>query len=159
MEKAEVRIPPAVEVVEAPVLPAEGRSSSSSSSSAGSGTTSKEPASNVDAKELSTRHIISGYHVKFDFVENATCITYVEFDPKKTFKRTTTIVEVLKNKSVFVPELPPGRIYKHVNIWVGDKGAGLPGSFKNGFIEFKVEKAWIRENNINQSLYNPSVVR
>ena len=128
------------------------RSSGSSSSSAGSGTNSKEPVSNVDAKELSTRHIMSGYHVKFDFVENSTCITYVEFDPKKTFKRTTTIVEVLKNKSVFVPELPPGRIYKHVNIWVGDNGAGLPASFKNGFIEFKVEKAWIKDNNINQSL-------
>ena len=25
-------------------------------------------------------------------------------------------------------------------------------SFKNGFIEFKVEKAWIKNNNINQSL-------
>ena len=127
-----------------------GRSSSSSSSSAGSGTTSKEPASNVDAKELSTRHITSDYHVKFDLVENATCITYIEFDPMKTFKRTTTIVEELKNKSVFVPELPPGRIYKHVNIWVGDKGAGLPGSFKNGVIEFKVKKAWIIENNVSQ---------
>ena len=127
-------------------------SSGSSRSSAGSGTTSKEPVNNVDAKELSTRHIINGYHVKFDFVENATCITYIEFDPKKTFKRTTTIVELLKNKSVFVPKLPPGRIYKHVNIWVGDGGAGLPDSFKNGFIEFKVEKAWIKNNNINQSL-------
>ena len=127
-----------------------GRSSSSSSSSTGSGTTSKEPASNVDAKELSTRHITSDYHVKFDLVESATCITYIEFDPMKTFKRTTTIVEELKNKSVFVPELPPGRIYKNVNIWVGDKGAGLPGSFKNGVIEFKVEKAWIRENNVSQ---------
>jgi len=129
-----------------------GGSSRSSSSSAGSGTTSKEPVSNIDAKELSTRHIINGYRVKFDFVESATCITYVEFYPKKTFKRTTTIVEELKNKSVFVPKLPPGRIYKHVNIWVGDDGAGLPGSFKEGFIEFKVEKAWIKENNINQSL-------
>jgi PGF-pre-PGF domain-containing protein len=127
-------------------------SSGSSGSSAGSGTTSKEPVSNIDAKELCTRHIINGYHVKFEFLENATCITYVEFDPKKTFERTTTIVEVLKNKSVFVPKLPPGRIYKHVNIWVGNKGAGLPGSFKKGFIEFKVEKAWIKENNVNQSL-------
>ncbi len=129
-----------------------GGSSHSSRASTGSSATSKEPVSNVDAKELSTRHIISGYHVNFEFMENVTCITYIEFDPKKTFKRTTTIVEELKNKSVFVPEIPPGRIYKHVNIWVGDNGAGLPGSFKNGFIEFKVEKPWIKENNVNQSL-------
>ncbi|RXA20419.1 PGF-pre-PGF domain-containing protein [Methanosarcina sp. MSH10X1] len=124
----------------------------SSGSSGGGGTASKEPASNVDVKELSTRHVINSYHVKFDFIENVTCVTYIEFDPKKTFRRTTTIVEVLKNKSVFVPELPLGRIYKHMNIWVGDEGAGLPGSFKNGVIEFRVGKAWIKENNVNQSL-------
>jgi hypothetical protein len=85
-------------------------------------------------------------------VENSTCITYIEFDPKKTFKRTTTTVEVLKNKSIYVPELSPGRIYKHVNIWVGDKGAGLPASLENGLVGFKVEKAWIKDNSINQSL-------
>jgi PGF-pre-PGF domain-containing protein len=128
------------------------RSSGSSSSSAGSSIISKEPLSNVEARELSTSNVANGYQVKFDFVQNATCITYIEFDPKKTFKKTTTIVEVLKNKSVFVPELPPGRVYKHVNIWVGDKGAGLPASLENGLVGFKVEKAWIKDNNINQSL-------
>ena len=126
-------------------------SSGSSSSSSGGGMAFKEPGSNVDAKELSTRSVLSGYHVRFDFVENATCITYIEFDPEKTLKRTTTTVEVLKNKSIFVQGLPPGKIYKHVNIWVGNNGAGSPDYFENGFIEFKVEKAWIKDNNINQS--------
>ena len=70
----------------------------------------------------------------------------------RTFRKTTTIVEVLKNKSTLVPELPAGRIYKHVNVWVGNKGAGLPTSLKNGFIEFRVEKAWIEDNNVNESL-------
>jgi len=125
--------------------------SRSSRSSSGSNDISKEPISNVDAKELSTRHVINGYHVSFEFVEKVTCITYIEFDPKKTFKRTTAIVEELKNKSAFVPEIPTGRVYKYVNIWVGDEGAGLSDSFKNGFIEFKVEKAWIKENNVNES--------
>ncbi|HWQ48313.1 MAG TPA: PGF-pre-PGF domain-containing protein, partial [Methanosarcina sp.] len=126
-------------------------SSGSSSSSSGGASLSKEPVDNVDAKELSTRHVLSGYHVKFDFLEGATCITSIEFDPIKTLKRTTTIVEVLKNKSAFVSGVPPGKIYKHVNIWVGNYGAGVADYCENGAIEFKVEKPWIEENNINQS--------
>ena len=126
-----------------------GSSSSSGSSSSGG---SKEPARNVEAKELSTRHIINGYHVRYEFPENVTCVTIIEFDPKRTFKKTTTIVEVLKEKSVFASKLPPGRIYKNLNIWVGDKGAGLPDYLDNAYIEFRVEKSWIEKKGINDSL-------
>jgi len=126
-----------------------GSSSSSSSSSSGG---SKEPARNVEVKELSTRHIINGYHVRYEFPENVTCVTIIEFDPRRTFKKTTTIVEILKEKSVFASKLPPGRIYKNLNIWVGDKGAGLPDFLDNAYIEFRVEKSWIEKNGINESL-------
>ena len=111
-----------------------------------------ESASNIAFKELVTRSIISGYPVRFDFVENATCITYIEFDPKKTFRRTTTVVEELKNRSTLVPTSPLGTVYKNVNVWVGDKGAGLPISIRSGFIEFRVEKSWIKDKSINESL-------
>lgn len=127
-----------------------GRSRSSSGGSGGA-IVSKEPASNVDAKELSTKNVLSGYHVKFDFLEDATCIEYIAFDPIKTLKKTTTTVEMLKDKSVFVLEVPPGKIYKYVNIWVGNHGAGIADYFENGVIEFKVEKDWLEENNIKQS--------
>lgn len=127
-----------------------GRSRSSSGGSGGA-IVSKEPANNVDAKELSTKNVLSGYHVKFDFLEDATCIEYIAFDPIKTLKKTTTTVEMLKDKSVFVLEVPPGKIYKYVNIWVGNHGAGVADYFENGVIEFKVEKDWLEENNIKQS--------
>jgi PGF-pre-PGF domain-containing protein len=127
-------------------------SSNSSSSSSGMDLVSSEPASNIYSKELVTRSIMGGYPVRFDFVENVTCITHVEFDSMKTFRKTTTVAEVLKNKSVFVPEPPTGRIYEYVNIWIGDKGAGLPTSLKNGFVGFKVEKARINDSNVNESL-------
>ncbi|MCQ1536576.1 PGF-pre-PGF domain-containing protein [Methanosarcina sp. KYL-1] len=117
-----------------------------------SGGGSKEPAKNVQVKELSTRYIIYGYHVRFDFVENATCITCIEFDPKRSFKRTTTIAEVLKGKTTLASIPAPGKVYKNVNIWVGDSGAGMPEVLENGYIEFKVEKAWIENNDINESL-------
>ncbi len=134
--------------------PTNNSSSSGSSSSSGWGMNlvSSEDASNIAAKELATRSVISGYPVKFDFVEGVTCVTYIKFDPKKTFRRTTTVVEELKNKSTLVPTTPQGKVYKHVNVWVGDKGAGLPTSIRNGLIEFKVEKSWIKDENINETL-------
>jgi len=113
---------------------------------------SKEPAKNVAAKELATRNVVSGNHIIYDFPKNNTCIVYIEYDAERTLLRTTTTVEELKNKSVFVPELPSGRVYKHVNIWVGDKRGGLPTSLKNGLVGFRVEKEWIKNNNVNESL-------
>ena len=125
------------------------KSKSSSKSGMGSGI-SQEPASNVAVKELSTRSVMSGYHVKYDFPEGVTCITFIEYDAKRTFKKTTTSVEVLKNKSTLVKMLPSGRVYKHVNIWVGEGGAGKSEALENGVAGFKVEKAWIKDNRGNE---------
>ena len=125
------------------------KSKSSSKSGMGSGV-SQEPASNVAVKELSTRSVISGYRIKYDFPEGVTCITFIEYDAKRTFKKTTTSVEVLKNKSTLVKTLPSGRVYKHVNIWVGEGGAGKSEALENGVVGFKVEKAWIKNNRGNE---------
>ncbi|AKB75772.1 hypothetical protein MSLAZ_2511 [Methanosarcina lacustris Z-7289] len=95
---------------------------------------------------------MGGYHIKYEFPKNVTCITYIEYDAERTFRRTTAIAEVLKGKSTLVPKLPSGRIYKHVNIWVGNSGEGLPTSLQNGSIGFKVEKEWIKDYNVNESL-------
>lgn len=53
-----------------------------SSRSVGSSVISKGPLSNID-RDFSTRNIASDYHVKFDFTENNTCITYLEFGSNK----------------------------------------------------------------------------
>jgi PGF-pre-PGF domain-containing protein len=128
-------------------------SSKSSSGSGGMGSSfSKEPAKNVAAKELATRNVANGNHIIFDFSRNSTCVLYIEYDAERTFLKTTTTVEELKDKSIFVPESPSGRIYKYMNIWVGDRGGGLPTSFENGMVGFKVEKAWIKDNGVNESL-------
>jgi len=128
-----------------------GKSGSSSGGGIGS-SYSKEPAKNVASKELATRNVMSGNHVRFDFLQNSTCIQYIEYDALRTFMKTTTTVEELKGKSTFVPERPSGSLYKYVNIWVGEKGGGLPASLANGVVGFKVEKSWIYNNSVNESL-------
>jgi PGF-pre-PGF domain-containing protein len=128
-------------------------SGKSSSSSSGMGSSfTKEPAKNVASKELATRNVMSGNHVKFEFLQNSTCIQYIEYDALRTYMKTTTTIEELKSKSTFVPKLPPGKTYKSFNVWVGEKGGGRQASIANGLIGFRVEKSWIHNNSFNESL-------
>ncbi|MDD3247319.1 MAG: NosD domain-containing protein [Methanosarcina sp.] len=124
---------------------------SSSGSSSGGGGGSPEPAKNVEVKELSQVFITNGKAVKFDFVKNATCVVYVDFDAKKTVGKTTTIVEELKNKSSLVSELPSGEVYKSFNIWVGNGVYATEKNIENPALCFKVEKAWIQDKKIDQA--------
>jgi PGF-pre-PGF domain-containing protein len=124
---------------------------SSGGSSGGGGGGSPEPAKNVEVKELSQVFITNGKAVKFDFTKNATCVVYVGFDAIKNVGKTTTIVEQLKNKSALVSELPSGEVYKSFNVWVGNSGYATSKNIKNPVISFKVEKAWIQDNKIDQA--------
>ncbi|MDI9394248.1 MAG: PGF-pre-PGF domain-containing protein [Euryarchaeota archaeon] len=126
-------------------------SSSSSGSSGGGGGGSPEPANNVRIKELSQQFIISGKYVKFTFPKNATCITYVAFDPRRSAGKTTTIVEMLKKKSTLVPELPSGKVYENLNVWVGNKGTASPENIENAVLGFRVEKRWINSNDVDSA--------
>ena len=129
-----------------------GDGSSSYSSSSGMSLVSREPESNVAAKELATKNVINGNHIMYDFPGNSTCILFIEYDAERTFLKATTTVEELKSKSVFIPKLPLGRIYKQVNIQIDDKGVELATSLKNGLIGFRVEKAWIHDKNVKESM-------
>ncbi|KKG15047.1 hypothetical protein EO98_16945 [Methanosarcina sp. 2.H.T.1A.6] len=126
-------------------------SGSSSSSSSGGAGGSPELASNVEVKELAQQFISNGNHAKFVFAKNVTSIAYIEFDPKKTVGKTTTIVETLKGKSTLVTELPSGKVYENTNIWVGNEGTASPDNIENAVVGFKVEKAWINSNGIDSA--------
>ena len=122
-----------------------------SSSGGGGGGGSPEPSTNVEVKELSQVMVTSGNNAKFDFTKNGTSVVYVSFDSKKNIGRTTTTVEMLKNKSSFTTEIPNGDVYKYLNIWVGNSGFGTSKNIENSLVYFKVEKSWIHDKNIDQS--------
>jgi PGF-pre-PGF domain-containing protein len=132
-----------------------GSSSSSSSSSGGSGGGgaggSPESQSNVEAKEISQTFIGNGNFVDFDFPQNATPIMNIRFDSKKTAGKTTTIVEMLINQSILVSEPPADEVYKYLNIWVGSSGFATLENSENAAANFKVEKSWIQDKNIDKS--------
>ncbi|MGB9929106.1 MAG: DUF7507 domain-containing protein [Methanosarcina sp.] len=126
------------------------RKSSGSSSGGGAGG-SPEPAKNVETKEIAQAFVTNGKAVKFEFINNATCVVYVSFDAKKTAGKVTTIVEMLKGKSALVPELPAGETYKSFNVWVGNEGFATAKNIDNAIVCFRVDKAWVEENKINKS--------
>ncbi|MFY1111338.1 MAG: PGF-pre-PGF domain-containing protein [Methanosarcinaceae archaeon] len=126
-------------------------SSSSKSSSSGGGAGSPEPASNVEVKELSQQFVTNGNHVKFGFPRNVTCITYVDFDPKRSLGKVTTIVEMLKGVSKVVSTPPSGMVYRNANIWVGNAGTASPDNIENAVVGFRVEKDWIASNGVDES--------
>ncbi|MCC4771150.1 PKD domain-containing protein [Methanosarcina sp. DH2] len=121
-------------------------SGSSGGTSSGGGGGSPEPASNIEVKELSQEFITNGDSIRFEFAKNATSITYVKFDAKKNFGKTTTIVEQLKNRSVLTPKEPSGKVYRYMNIWVGNEGFATPENIANAIIGFRVNRAEITEN-------------
>jgi PGF-pre-PGF domain-containing protein len=128
-----------------------GSSGSSGGSGGGGAGGSPEPAKNVEVKELSQAFITSGNHAKFDFPRNATSVVSVSFDSKKTAGKTTTITEMLKEKSTLVSGLPSGEVYKSLNIWVGNSGFATPKNIENAVVCFKVEKSWIQDKKIDKS--------
>ncbi|AKB78749.1 cell surface protein [Methanosarcina horonobensis HB-1 = JCM 15518] len=125
-------------------------SGGSSNGGGGGGGGSPEPARNVEVKELSQVSITNGKAVQFDFTKNATCVVSVGFDAKKTVGKTTTIVEQLKNKSTLVSNLSDGVVYKYFNVWVGNSGFATSANIENPALCFKVEKAWIKDKNIDK---------
>ncbi|KKG12208.1 hypothetical protein EO92_05800 [Methanosarcina sp. 2.H.A.1B.4] len=127
------------------------RRDSGSSHSSGGGGGSPEPATNVKVKELSQAFITNGNPVQFNFPKNATAVVYLSFDSKKTFGKTTTIVEMLKNKSKLTPETPEGEVYNYLNIWVGNGGYATEKNIENAVVCFKIEKAWMKDKGIDQS--------
>jgi len=147
----------------ATTITVQGQNSSSSGSSSGSNSGSSiggggeaggspEPAKNVKVKELSQVFITSGKSVKFEFPKNATVIVSLNFDSKKTVGKTTTIVEMLKNKSTLTSDAPEGEVYNYLNIWVGNGGYGSDeDNLENAVINFRVEKSWLQDKGIDQS--------
>ena len=126
--------------------------SSSSSSKGGSGelTTSPEPAKNIETKESVQAYVTNGKNVRFEFINNATCVVYVSFDAKKTAGKITTIAEMLKGKSELVSQLPTGEVYKSFNIWVGSNGFAIDRNIDNAVVYFRVEKNWIKDKKIGK---------
>ncbi|WP_440954679.1 PGF-pre-PGF domain-containing protein [Methanosarcina sp. Mfa9] len=123
-------------------------------SGGGGGAGSPEPSENVKLKELSQCFITNGVRARYMFRGDINDIRYVEFDPKRSFGKTTAIIEMLKGKSALTSGEPEGQVYQHMNIWIGTDGISNPENIENGAVGFRVERVWADENEIDLTSIN-----
>ena len=108
----------------------------------------REPKENIRTKEQCKRFVTKDSHIRFDFAKSNTCVNYIKFKSKKTTETTIATIEELKEKSLMASTEPKDEVYKNFNIRIKDGTFADPNNLENAIIGFKVNKAWITENQI-----------
>jgi PGF-pre-PGF domain-containing protein len=92
-----------------------------------------------------------GKDAVFEFPNVQNDLDYVKFSPLKAAGQVKAIIEILEGRSTLVSANPPGNVYRHINIWVGDAKFNSGNYISSAEISFKVEKKWLTENNADPS--------
>ena len=104
---------------------------------------------NIELTETDRKYINKDEKVSFIFVKPGNVITFLNFTSLTNAGQITAHIEVLKRTSTLAGRSPSGKIYKHVNIWVGKYGYATDQYINDCIIGFKVRKEWVNENQIN----------
>lgn len=121
-------------------------SSDSGSSSGGGGGSSvtSERYENILEKAVTSTHMIKGMEKPFTFDNEMIDITYIIATADLNVGNVKAIVESLNTTSSLVSKPPEGRVYKNINMWLGDYG--FEKKLIDSAIGFRVEKTWLKEN-------------
>lgn len=103
---------------------------------------------NVLLKEVQNIFVTKDKHITYSFKKEGNKITSIQFLSLKNSGNIQATIEVLKDKSSFAKSNAPGQIYQQMNIWVGKVGFVVPENVNDLKVNFKVEKKWLEENNI-----------
>jgi PGF-pre-PGF domain-containing protein len=117
----------------------------------GGGSGTSEDAANISLKEVKMVNVMSNTNVSYQFSEQGNPVTSITYYSLKNAGQITSSIEVLKNVSVTAADVPPGTIYKHVNIWVGKNGYATEENIEGAVIGFKVSKKWMEINGFDAS--------
>jgi len=116
--------------------------------SGGSSSGSRESYENVEFKDYSIRYVMKDRETIYSFTKENSIITNVSLTTRLNGGQTKTVVESLKGTSTLVRKEAPGKVYRNVNIWVGDEKFS-PESISDASVEFRVEKEWIQASNVD----------
>jgi PGF-pre-PGF domain-containing protein len=126
-----------------------GTTSSSGSSGGGGGGSQNtgEEFENIEFKDYALKYVMKDEETVFEFDEPANDIVSISFVCKRNGGQTKALIEVLKGTSSLVNSAPSGKVYRNLNIWVGD--SKFPSDvIDDGVIRFKVEKSWVNSNDL-----------
>ncbi|MDW7731326.1 MAG: PGF-pre-PGF domain-containing protein [Methanolobus sp.] len=129
--------------------PSGSSSSGGSSGGGGGGGASGEKYENIQVKEVQNAYVYKDSQIVYEFSETDNPITSVQFYALTNSGRVAASIEVLRGRSSYADSNAPGSVYQQMNIWVGKSGVIDSGTAKDFVIDFKVEKSWLEENDID----------
>lgn len=115
----------------------------------GGGSGTPEDAKNIHLKEVKSVQVLSNTTAIYQFNEQGNPVAYITYHSLKNAGQITSTIEVLNNMSVTVTQIPPGTVYRHINIWVGKQGYATEENIQGAVIAFKVQKQWLQKNGFN----------
>ena len=124
--------------------------SSSGGGSSGGGT-SGEAFENILISETQRKYVVKDSNISYNFHLDGNVVRYINFTGLTNSGTIASKVEILNNTSTLVDSTPPDKVYKNLNIWVGNLGWANPENIASPTINFFVEKSWVTENNIDNS--------
>ena len=123
-------------------------SDTSSGGGSGGGGTSGEEYENIANKDVKREHVNKGLQVSYEFDST---VEAVEFTGKTNAGSISVTIEELHHTSVFVNEFASGKVYKNLNIWVGNVGYATENNIEDATVRFSVERSWIKMNNVDKN--------
>ena len=125
-------------------------SSGGGSSSGGVGA-SGEARENILITEREREYVYNGVEVCYSYDLEGNIIKYINFKGLINAGRIGAKVEILNNTSTLVDTTPPNKVYKNLNIFIGNSGWATSSNIANATISFTVEKSWITNEKIDKS--------
>jgi S-layer protein (TIGR01567 family) len=127
-----------------------GSNSGGGSSSGGTGA-SGEARENILITETEREYVYNGVEVCYSYDLEGNIIKYINFKGLINAGRIAAKVEILNNTSTLVDTTPPNKVYKNLNIFIGNSGWATSSNIANPTISFTVEKSWITDEKIDKS--------
>jgi len=124
----------------------------SSGSSGGNGVvgsgSSTEKFENIVSKNAQVQKVTAGSNVRYEFNDQDNDISFIQFKGTTNSGYVKVLIEVLEEPSSLVKEEAPGKVYRNLNIWVGN-AAFDEDNMEDPVVGFRVNKEWMSDNGVD----------
>jgi PGF-pre-PGF domain-containing protein len=121
------------------------------------GNATAEAFENIDEKDVRVIYVMRDLEKSFTFRNEAIDITYINISTDLNVGNVEAIVESLRSTSSMISTPPEGRVYKNINIWVGD--SKLKHRLITSDVGFRVNRTWIEDNDVSDQSVRLSIYR
>ncbi|WP_167880907.1 PGF-pre-PGF domain-containing protein [Methanococcoides sp. AM1] len=121
------------------------------------GNATAEAFENIDEKDVAVRYVLKDLEKSFTFRNEGIDITYINISTDLTVGDVKAIVESLKSTSSMISTPVEGKVYKNINIWVGD--SKLKHRLITSDVGFRVNRTWLEDNGVSEQSVKLTIYR